>query len=184
MQRCLSLREEGVPKTAVRFQEQKGGDKTLMKRIYRVGILLLTAILLAGIAIMQSQNKEQKRYETSFFDSFDTMTVITGYAKSEEDFEIQAKKLQEKLREYHELFDIYHTYEGINNIKTINDAAGKEPVKVNQELIKLLKLGVDMYGKTEGRLNIAYGSVLSVWHEYRGREWKSQNMLSCRQRNC
>ena len=71
------------------------------------------------------------------------------------------------MHEYHELFDIYHTYEGINNIKTINDAAGKEPVKVNQELINLLKTGVDMHRDTGGRLNIAYGSVLSVWHEYR-----------------
>lgn len=139
---------------------------TSMKRIYRVGILLLVAALLVGIAMIQKSG-EQKRYEASFFDSFDTVTVITGYAKSQEDFEMQAKRLQEKLREYHELFDIYHTYEGIHNIKTINDAAGKEPIKVNEELINLLKFGRDMYEKTEGRLNIVYGSVLSVWHEYR-----------------
>ena len=137
-----------------------------MKKIYRAFALLLAAVLLGGIAWVQ-RDREPKRYETTFFDSFDTVTVITGYARSQEEFEAQAEKLQKKLHEYHELFDIYHTYEGINNIKTINDAAGKEPVKVNQELINLLKTGVDMHRDTGGRLNIAYGSVLSVWHEYR-----------------
>ena len=119
-----------------------------MKKTYSAGILLLAAALLAGIALIQEQGSEMKRYETTFFDSFDTVTVITGYAESQKEFEEQAGKLQEKLRYYHELFDIYHSYDGINNVKTINDAAGKEPVKVNQELINMLKLGLDMYQKT------------------------------------
>ena len=140
-----------------------------MKKTYSAGILLLAAALLAGIALIQEQGSEMKRYETTFFDSFDTVTVITGYAESQKEFEEQAGKLQEKLRYYHELFDIYHSYDGINNVKTINDAAGKEPIKVNQELINMLKLGLDMYQKTEGKINIAYGSVLSLWHEYRER---------------
>ena len=33
----------------------------------------------------------------------------------------------------------------------------------------MLKLGLDMYQKTDGKINIAYGSVLSLWHEYRER---------------
>lgn len=138
-----------------------------MKKTYSAGILLLAVALLAGIVLIQERSSELKRYETTFFDSFDTVTVITGYAESQEAFEKQAGQLQEKLRYYHELFDIYHSYDGINNVKTINDAAGKEAVKVNQELINMLKLGVDMYQKTDGKINIAYGSVLSLWHEYR-----------------
>ena len=38
--------------------------------------------------------------------------------------------------------DIYHDYEGMNNIKTINDNAGIQPVKVDEEIIELLKLGI------------------------------------------
>lgn len=78
-----------------------------MKKTYSAGILLLAAALLAGIALIQEQGSEMKRYETTFFDSFDTVTVITGYAESQKEFEEQAGKLQEKLRYYHELFDIF-----------------------------------------------------------------------------
>ena len=39
-------------------------------------------------------------------------------------------------------YDIYHDYEGMNNIKTINDNAGIQPVKVDEEIIELLKLGI------------------------------------------
>ena len=65
------------------------------------------------------------------------------------------------------LFRSYHTYEGMNNLKSINDAAGKSPLSVDQDIIELLKLGIEMHRKTNGAVNIAYGSVLSLWHEYR-----------------
>lgn len=130
---------------------------------------LLAAVLAIGLlaALYLHRGDKQERYETTFFGSFDTVTVVTGYAKTQEAFEEQAGKLEQKLRQYHQLFDIYHTYEGTNNIKTINDAAGTEPIKVNQDIINMLKLGIEMYQKTEGKVNIVYGSVLSLWHEYR-----------------
>lgn len=127
---------------------------------------MLAAACIAGIFIIYN-NQKMERYETSFMGGFDTVTVITGYAANEETFSRQTGLLKEKLQHYHELFDIYNTYDGINNIKTINDAAGKEPVKVDIEIIRLLQLGKEMYEKTNGQINIAYGSVLSVWHEYR-----------------
>ena len=58
-------------------------------------------------------------------------------------------------------------YDGVNNIKTINDNAGIQPVKVDEEIIELLKLGITMDEKTDGNMNIAMGSVLSIWHDYR-----------------
>ncbi len=138
-----------------------------MKRKHHAVILLLAVILLMGAAALQQNNTQPTRYEVRFFDSFDTITTITGYAKSQEKFEEQTKLLQEKLMHYHQLFDIYHTYEGMNNLKSINDAAGKSPLSVDQDIIELLKLGIEMHQKTNGAVNIAYGSVLSLWHEYR-----------------
>ncbi|MEY8391649.1 FAD:protein FMN transferase [Lachnospiraceae bacterium 45-W7] len=140
-----------------------------MKKIYRVLILAVCLVIFGSFAVVQYQKQKPRRYQGQFFDCFDTVTVITGYAKSEEDFSEKVKLLQAKLTHYHQLFDIYHTYEGINNLKSINDAAGKEAVKVDAEIIKLLKLGRDMHEKTEGKLQIVYGSVLSLWHEYRER---------------
>ena len=62
---------------------------------------------------------------------------------------------------------IRDSYEGINNIKTINDNAGIKPVKVDKRIIDLIKFSKDMYEKTNGKTNIAFGAVLSIWHEYR-----------------
>lgn len=137
------------------------------KRLYQAVTILLAVVCIVVIVMMYHRSGELERYEGSFMGSFDTVTTITGYAASQETFSQQMELLQEKLQHYHELYDIYNSYDGINNIKTINDAAGKEPVEVDEEIIKLLKLGKEMYETTNGQINIAYGSVLSVWHEYR-----------------
>lgn len=140
-----------------------------MKKIYRAAVLAAVLTIFAGVAWVQIQNQNQtpKRYQAQFFDCFDTVTTITGYAKSQEEFSEKTKLLWEKLLYYHKLYDIYHAYDGINNIKSINDAAGKQPVQVEPEIIELLKLGMELYQKTGGKLQIAYGSVLSLWHDYR-----------------
>lgn len=130
--------------------------------------LLLGAAILCILAVKYGmEKKEPERYTATFLDVFDTKTDIVGYGSSEKDFTEQAALLKEKLVYYHELYDIYHTYEGINNIKTINDNAGIAPVKVAPEIIELLKFSKDMYERTDGQINIAMGSVLSVWHDYR-----------------
>lgn len=55
----------------------------------------------------------------------------------------------------------------IHNIETINDNAGIEPVKVDQRIIDLLIFSKNMYELSGGRVNIAMGSVLEIWHDYR-----------------
>lgn len=110
---------------------------------------------------------EEKRYEASFLDLFDTVTTIVGYTKDKEEFTEYAQMIREKLKEYHELYDIYNNYNGINNIKTINDNAGIAPVKVDKKIIDLIKVSKEANKLTEGKINIAFGAVLSVWHQYR-----------------
>ena len=110
---------------------------------------------------------KEKRYEASFLELFDTVTTIVGYAKSEEEFSNYSQMIYDTLEEYHQLYNIYNDYSGVNNIKTINDNAGIEPVKVDQKIIDLLLFSKENYQLTEGKLNVAFGAVLSVWHEYR-----------------
>ena len=98
---------------------------------------------------------------------FDTVTTIVGYSESKEEFTALAGRIKDKLTEYHRLFDIYNSYEGVNNIKTINDNAGIAPVKVDKELISMLLFAKEQYYATDGKTNIALGSVLRIWHEYR-----------------
>lgn len=110
---------------------------------------------------------KKERYNAQFLDVFDTVSMEIGYEASEEDFKSRYKDSHELLLKEHQLFDIYNDYDGVNNIKTINDNAGKEPVKVDAKLIELLKWGKEIYTLTNGKLNIAYGAVLRLWHDKR-----------------
>ena len=119
------------------------------------------------ISITSCSRQELVRYDAQFLQLFDTVTSIVGYAKDKDTFTKYAQLLYDELKIYHELYDIYNDYEGVNNIKTINDHAGIEPVVVDQKIIDMLDFSKEMYQQTNGRVNVAMGSVLSIWHEYR-----------------
>ena len=140
----------------------------------RAAALLIAALLLAltGCSVPEdgtepSDGAELTRYQASFLELFDTVTTVLGYSSSEEEFEAEVQTFKDELRTYHELYDIYNDYEGVNNIKTINDNAGGGPVEVDQKIIDLLLFCRDMYEKTGGKTNVMLGSVLSVWHDAR-----------------
>ena len=134
-----------------------------MKRILSV---LLATVLLCGCASFNPQ-PEQKQYNASFLDVFDTITSIVGKAESEEVFREKTKVVHDALLEYHQLFDIYKDYPGINNLKSVNDNAGIAPVTVDRRIIDLLKDCKTYYELTQGMVNPAMGSVLLLWHEAR-----------------
>lgn len=144
-----------------------------MKRGKSAAALLVAAALAVTALASLSGCKEEEpgagleRYDTQFLSLFDTVTSIVGYTKDEETFKAYAQELYDELSAYHQLYDIYNDYEGIANIKTINDQAGIAPVEVDRRIIDLLKEAVEMNEKTGGSMNVAMGSVLSIWHEYR-----------------
>ena len=135
-----------------------------MKKI--LALLVLTAILLCG-CVPRQEAPMLKQYTATFLTLFDTVTTIVGRAESEETFRADAQQVHDALLQYHQLFDIYNTYEGIANLKSINDAAGLSPVKVDAAIIDLLKDCRSYYEATGGSVNAAMGSVLALWHEAR-----------------
>ena len=124
--------------------------------------LVTLSLLLAGCA-----PKTQKPYNTTFLDLFDTVTTVIGSGESEKQFRQDAQAVYEQLLVYHRLFDIYNDYEGLNNLKTVNDRAGVAPVKVDSAIIQLLLDCKRYYDLTDGKVNAAMGSVLHLWHEAR-----------------
>ncbi len=130
------------------------------QRISTVAVLLL----LLGFAVTGCQ---AQKYETSFSDLFDTYTTITGYSKSEDEFSVYAAAIYDTMWYYHQLFDIYHEYEGIVNLKTINDNAGGSPIVVSQDLFDFLLWAKEAYSTTGGSVNIALGPVLRLWEDCR-----------------
>ncbi len=136
------------------------------KKIY-TRIFLLIIICLFVFFMTACQKPEKKRYEAQFLSLFDTVTQIVAYMESKEQFQEHVNQIYQDLEIYHQLYDIYHTYNDIVNIKIINDSAGKEITDIDSRIIDLLLFAKDIYEKTDGRVNIALGSVLSIWHDYR-----------------
>lgn len=132
-----------------------------MKKI--VAVLLCCVALLPGF----SKGAELSRYETQFFELFDTFTSLIMYAKDKETATHYAEVVYNEMQYYHQQFDIYNSYEGINNIATLNKKAGIEPVKVDEKLIEFLQYSKEMYTLTDGNVNIAMGAVLALWHDAR-----------------
>lgn len=134
------------------------------KRIKAYIILPLSVILLLSGAGCAGR---MEKYSYEFMGTFDTMIQFIGYARNKDAFMEMAQKGQKRFEELHQLYDIYHDYPGLNNIKTINDKAGLEPVPVQKEILDIISFSIDWYEKTGGSVNIALGPVLSIWHEYR-----------------
>ena len=133
-----------------------------MKRL--LCCLVTMAVLLTGCGQSISAPKQ---YTATFLTLFDTVTTIMGPGATEADFQEQAQQIHDQLLFYHQLFDIYNEYEGLNNLKTLNDEAGESPVTVEPAIIRLLSDCKSYYELTGGKVNAAMGSVLSLWHDAR-----------------
>ena len=131
-----------------------------MKRLFV--LLLALSLLLCGCGTQA----EPKQYSETFLTVFDTVTTIVGRDVSEEAFTRKTQAVHDDLLRYHQLFDIYNEYEGLNNLKTVNDHPG-EAVAVDKAIIDLLLDCKAYYELTGGRVNAALGSVLRLWHEAR-----------------
>ena len=108
-------------------------------------------------------------YTTYSFDYFDTVTTVVGYAADQAEFDRISADILAELGEYHRLFTTYHRYEGLENLCTINELVdgAHRTVTVDRRIINMLLYAREMYHKTGGTVNIAMGSVLSIWHDYR-----------------
>ncbi len=133
-------------------------------RRYAVAFLLLLSLPLSCLSACA---KKPKKFETAWFDYFDTFSQFTAYADTQEEFDEYADATKTLLKEYHELLDIYHEYDGIVNLKTLNDVAHKEPIEIDQRLGEFLLFGKEMHALTGGYTNLAMGAVLSLWHDAR-----------------
>ncbi len=141
-----------------------------MKRI--VSCALLISLILSCLC---SCTKQKERYTETFLNYFDTASTIVGFEFEAEVFSENCQFIKTELEEYNNLYDIYKSYEGVNNIRTINQNAGIQPVKVDKKIIDLLEYCKEIYTTTKGKTNVAMGSVLSIWHNYRAMYSENSN---------
>ena len=135
------------------------------KRIF--GTVLLVSLLL--FSLFSCAPAQKNKYSAYSMDYFDTVITITGYENTKEEFDVIANEALEMLGEYHKLYSIYHRFAGTENLCTINELTDgtHRTVTVDKRIIDLLLFSEQMYEQTDGMVNIAMGSVVSIWHNYR-----------------
>lgn len=135
-----------------------------MKKLLAIAISMMLLLTACGTGSFFSYRK----YSREISGAFDVHTTIIGYTTSKTEFDSYAYAAANRIFYLHKLFDIYNDYEGINNLKTVNDNAGVRPVEVDADIIALLDLALAVPSYEEGgRVNVALGAVLRIWHDYR-----------------
>jgi len=137
------------------------GDK-----VKKMVIVILMTLIFTGCAPVTKE--EYSRYSNQTVEAgFDTLISMIAYTKTPEEFTEYFDLMRTEFYRYHQLFDKYNAYEGINNIYTINQYAGVTPVTVDPVIIDMLLLSKEWYEKSSYQFNVTLGAVLKVWSAYR-----------------
>lgn len=139
-----------------------------MKKVLSL-FLSIICVFLPLVSFSSCSIAGKQKFKAYYFDYFDTATTIVGYEKNQEDFDAVCNTITQQLEYYHKQFTIYTSYEGVNNICALNklhNGAHKELV-VDECIIELLEFCKEVYKDTDGKVNVAMGGVLSIWHQYR-----------------
>lgn len=137
-------------------------------RNHMIRLLALLLCLMLSLPASAAQPDPLQRYSAYFEDTFDTIITLIGYAKDQDAFAEAYAGVYRIFFQYHRLFDAYHTYEGIENLCSVNLKAGKEPVQVDQKLFDFIRWCLDREAEFgSAQVNIAMGAVLQQWHSYR-----------------
>lgn len=139
----------------------------MKKALRRAAGLLLCGILLVSLFPLAACARPAL-FTATFLDAFDTVLTVQVSARRRADAEQAVRDVHERTLDLHRQFDIYHEWSGVNNLRTVNKSAGNgTPVSVPPDVLALLRLGLDAYELTSGKVNIVMGAVLSLWHEAR-----------------
>jgi len=130
-------------------------------------ICAVAVVLMIGSLISCTSQEKKKKYTTLSMDYFDTVITITGYENSQEEFDTRAGEILSQLKEYHQLYNIYHSFDGLENLYTVNEATDVHTFELDKRIIDMLLYAKEMYTLTDGMMNVAMGSVLSLWHTSR-----------------
>ena len=126
-----------------------------MKKL--IALLAAVFLLLPGCGTQRTPDTGYTKYSAQFYGTFDTVVQIVGYCKTEEEFSRYAGQIKSRMEELHRLYDIYYEYSGENNLKTVNDRAGKAPVAVREDILDLIEFCEEWYGKPTARSILHWG---------------------------
>ena len=124
-------------------------------------------LILPFLFVFSACSPTYERFEAHELGLFDTFITFIAYTENRENFNRAADFIFERMHELHMHFDIFNSYEGINNLRDINENAGIAPLSVSYDVINLIIHAREAERITGGAVNAALGPVLSIWREYR-----------------
>ncbi|SUB75039.1 FAD:protein FMN transferase [Peptoniphilus indolicus] len=139
-----------------------------MKKIFIIiCLLILTACGGNKPNEIEENNTKMQKYEIQFFEAFDTVTTFQIYDTDEKTANEKLEKMRNEYFRLHREFDRYNNYENLNNLKTINDNAGVQPVEVSDDLYNLIETTLEREKTISNKVNIAMGPIIDIWAKYR-----------------
>ncbi|MDO5089578.1 MAG: FAD:protein FMN transferase, partial [Leptotrichiaceae bacterium] len=152
--------------------------KTFIKKksvIYKYGNIGLLMLILALFS--NCLDKKERLYTETIDGLFDTTHILTGYARSEKEFKKNVSVYENEMRRLDRLYTVYKNYDGINNLKTVNDNAGIKAVKTDKDIINLLEEAVRLYKEINTSVNIAAGPIIDLWENRGENDFPSEKKL-------
>lgn len=113
------------------------------------------------------ENVKYEKYSSTMTGAFDTVIQSSVFEKNEETAREYLNYIEDRYMELHKKFDSFNNYDGIVNVKTINDNAGEKPVKVDDEIFDLIEFSLNASEKYSHKTNILVGPLTELWTKYR-----------------
>ncbi len=126
---------------------------------YFFGVWYLACLLLfSGCAATRSELTPVVVKRTQM--QMGTLVTITSVALNRQDAQEAASA---GFREVHRLEELLSTWMATSELSRVNAAAGRNPIQVSPDTLKVLEASLEMTRITEGSFNILVGPAVEAW---------------------
>lgn len=132
------------------------GKKPMKKNLLKIAALFMIVSLISANILGCSSTENQTK--TGFL--MDTQIDISVHGLNKEQFDSLSKKM---FGEMMEMENIFSSHISDSDINRINEAAGRESVKVEEETIFVLQKALEVAEISEGAFDPTIGPLLELW---------------------
>lgn len=138
-----------------------------MKKSLQHGKFFLCLCLLLAMISAVGCSPTAERHEATRLDLFDTPTTVIAYTQTEDEFEGLSSLVFSELSRLDGLFDVYDGDSNGNGLAAVNAHAGQRAVKVDSDVMALLKWAKEAAEVTGGVIDASAGQVCYLWQQAR-----------------
>lgn len=142
-----------------------------MKYIHKYSIAAVLFVLVIAVFAFWFFFGEEAENHITYTDFrtsqyYDTTIAIRIFHNEDDNVEDLTNDLREILEKTHRLSTWFVSYEGLTNLKTINDNPG-EYHEIDPLLFDMIELSIAYYDMTDGYFDITLGPIIDIWDKHR-----------------